>query len=154
MRTCLHTSLALKFPFFHSLCIGYVERFRCRIECDHSAVWASRRRKTSSGAECLYVIHIVWLLGEKEQHQKWGQPVLVEPREPSSYLSSLSLKVALSRGEDGWRALYCEWVKPLAMQEETVLGFSPLLALWKQDLEVSQRSVWGVTVLTFPCTWP
>lgn len=28
-------------------------------------------------AESLNVIHIVWLLGEKEQHQKLGQPVTI-----------------------------------------------------------------------------
>lgn len=77
MRTYLHISLAVKLPFPHSSCTGYVDRFGCWIECDGSAVRARRRCKMPLSAESLNVIHIVWLLGEKEQHQKLGQPVTI-----------------------------------------------------------------------------
>lgn len=95
IRTELHTSLAVKFPFSHSL---YVERFRCGIECDDCAVWASRKNKTLLSDKSLNVIHTVWLLREKEQHQKWGEPVLVNPREPYFNVRSPLFKGGLTMG--------------------------------------------------------
>lgn len=38
VRPYLYTSLGIKFPFFQSLRIGYIERLRCGVECDGSAV--------------------------------------------------------------------------------------------------------------------